>query len=145
MHGDLQDLLKKEFISSKVCKSSVEATPPERRDPRPPTPLPDIDREIEHLRFAEHHDHGSSLPELRLSPFRNYEFTPPSDGNLGPVPETGSILETEVLPTLVPSASVASLRSDLETPITNIDEHLVMEETGLSAVQEFSNMNEGVS
>ncbi|KAK9091729.1 hypothetical protein Sjap_024906 [Stephania japonica] len=146
LHENLQVLSKEEF-TSKVRKFAVKASSPERMrsipttPPRPPTPLPGIDNEIGHSRFPDHH-HEDTLPETRLSPLRNYEFTPPSDGNLWTVPETGNILETEELPTLDIPASVGTNRSDIETPITHMDGHSVMEETGLPTVQEFSNLDE---
>ncbi|KAK9115400.1 hypothetical protein Syun_022197 [Stephania yunnanensis] len=147
LHENLQVLSKEDFISSKVRKFVVEASSPERlrsrlpTPPRLPTPLPGIDNEIGHSRFPDHHHHEDSLHETRLSPLRNYEFTPPSDGNLWTVPETGNILEAEELLLDIP-ASVETNRSDIETPFTHMDGHSVMEETGLPTVQEFSSLNE---
>ncbi|KAK9285413.1 hypothetical protein L1049_020142 [Liquidambar formosana] len=111
-------------------------------------PVPDLDVEIEHLRQYEADASSNVLPQLVPLPsafmptsFRREDFTPISDNNLGLGlgAQGGTTIGTAVLPTPALGASTEPLGSDMEKPMTFLEERLGVGNTGLSDIHEMMN------
>ncbi|KAF9597866.1 hypothetical protein IFM89_021951 [Coptis chinensis] len=90
--------------------------------------------EIEHPLFERGNDYGS--------PFRGDDFTPFSGGNIDTEPGT-TILDTEPLPSLDRTTPSLSIASEMETPMTHLEQQSHLERSGLSDIPERSNSTEG--
>ncbi|KAK9288665.1 hypothetical protein L1049_017126 [Liquidambar formosana] len=111
-------------------------------------PVPDLDVEIEHLRQYEADASSNVLPQLVPLPsafmptsFRREDFTPISNNNLGLGlgAQGGTTIGTVVLPTPALGASTEPLGSDMEKPMTFLEERLGVGNTGLSDIHEMMN------
>ncbi|KAK9272810.1 hypothetical protein L1049_003188 [Liquidambar formosana] len=140
--ADLHDISKEDFVSLKPHLVVLEEAYSD------PNPVPDLDVEIECLRQYEADASSNVLPELVTLPsafmptsFRREDFTPISDNNLGLGLEAqgGTTIGIDVLPTPDLGASTEPLGSDMETPMTFLEERLGGGNTGLSDIPELMN------
>ncbi|XP_043691696.1 sister chromatid cohesion 1 protein 3-like [Telopea speciosissima] len=146
---NLQNIYKKDFISSKVGSIPTEDAPAELRGAQSPAPTPVLDKEIEHLQFVEGHVGPSSIPEMPSSglvpsPLRRDEFTPINASSLGSGPESqsGMFAGTSVLPAPDLEGSTRPAGSEPGTSMTHFEEHFSLKHTSLSDVPELLNSAE---
>ncbi|KAF6141845.1 hypothetical protein GIB67_003216 [Kingdonia uniflora] len=137
MAPGIQNIFKKEFISSMFCVLPEGDVSSEPRIVSPAPMNPDI--EIEHPQNENSHVDNSFFNDLMPSPRRD-EFTPIPASNLG------SKSRTEILPTLETepatyehTASTVQIGSDIETPFTHLEEQPGFD---LSDIQELQNSAE---
>ncbi|XP_077211557.1 sister chromatid cohesion 1 protein 3-like isoform X2 [Tasmannia lanceolata] len=134
---NLQDVLKKTFLTSKVDPIPTEALP-EPQLAQSPVAVPAYDMEIEHPRFEEAQA-DNSIPEFRPSPSRREEHTPITS-NMGSVSQTLKFQETEVLLTPEMLPDYAERVSPIpETPLAFVGEQPSVGDTSLPDIPEMLN------
>lgn len=101
-----------------------------------PVPEPDIDMEMERPRNVESQDGSNFLNEFVPTPARSMASTLRGDDF------THVTIETELLPTPDLAASTGTRRSELETPMTFLEERLGLENTALSDIPDLMNSAE---
>ncbi|XP_043693345.1 sister chromatid cohesion 1 protein 3-like [Telopea speciosissima] len=142
---NLQNIYKKDFISSRVGSIPTEDAPAESRGAQSPAPIPDHEMEIEHLRFEEGHVGLSSIPELMPSspglvpsPSVRDEFTPIHASSLGPSEMSAG---TEVLPTPDLEGFTKPPSTEPGTPMTRFEDHFTLRDD-FSVIPELLNSAE---
>ncbi|XP_050284015.1 sister chromatid cohesion 1 protein 3 [Quercus robur] len=101
-----------------------------------PVPETDIDMEMERPRNVESQDGSNFLNEFAPTPARSMASTLRGDDF------THVTIETELLPTPDLAASTGTRRSELETPMTFLEERLGLENTALSDIPDLMNSAE---
>ncbi|KAJ4970504.1 hypothetical protein NE237_003603 [Protea cynaroides] len=148
LSSNLQNIYRKDFISSKIGSIHTEDAPVKLRGAQSPAPTTVHDMGIEHLRFEEGHVGPSSIPELfpsssgLPSPSRRHEFTPIHPGSLGPgpepEPESGMFSGTEVLPEPDIEGSIEPTGIEPGTAMTHYGGHFSLRDTGLSEADDLN-------
>ena len=146
-------LSEKDFPDPRVASSPASTSdhPPELRvtqspahtteavvDPvaQSPVPEPGIDMEMERPRNVESQDGSNFLNEFAPTPARSMASTLRGDDF------THVTMETELLATPDLAASTGTRRSELETPMTFLEERLGLENTALSDIPDLMNSAE---
>ncbi|KAF8398469.1 hypothetical protein HHK36_017397 [Tetracentron sinense] len=142
---NLQNISKKETISSKSQLDHVEDALPEPRNAQSHAPMPDLDMDIERLQRDDHtgsnilHEFMLSPSRSMHSPFRGDDFAPFYTDNIGSEPQMETTVRIEVLPTPDIEGPTGPFGLELETPLTFLREQLGMAGTGLSDIPEWLN------
>ncbi|XP_043691521.1 O-fucosyltransferase 10-like [Telopea speciosissima] len=146
---NLQNIDKKDFISSRVGSIPTEDALAELRGAQSPAPIPDHEMEIEHLRFEEGHVGLSFIPELMPSspglmpsPSKRDGFTPIHASSLGPGPISEMSAGTEILPTPDLEGFTEPPSTEPGTPMTRFEVHFSLRDTGFSVIPELLNSAE---